>query len=52
MVVIRGANYSLIKIVLRELLPPPSSIASIRLLVASGVFLILLRFTALLPTRR
>ena len=44
MVVIWGANYSLIKIVLREL--PPPVFNALRLLVASGVFLILLAFTA------
>ena len=38
MVVIWGANYSLIKVVLREL--PPPVFNALRLLVASGVFLI------------
>ncbi len=51
MVVIWGANYSLIKVVLREL--PPPVFNALRLLVASGVFLILLAFTARTrPTRR
>ena len=51
MVVIWGANYSLIKVVLREL--PPPAFNALRLLVASGVFLILLALTARTrPTRR
>ena len=51
MVVIWGANYALIKIVLREL-PPPVFNAG-RLLVASAVFLVLLGFGARTrPTRR
>ena len=51
MVVIWGANYSLIKVVLREL--PPPAFNALRLLVASGVFLILLAFTARTrPSRR
>lgn len=51
MVVIWGANYSLIKVVLREL--PPPVFNALRLLIASGVFLILLALTARTrPTRR
>ena len=51
MVVIWGANYSLIKVVLREL--PPPVFNALRLLVASGVFRILLAFMARTrPTRR
>lgn len=51
MVVIWGANYSLIKVVLREL--PPPVFNALRLLIASGVFLILLAVMARTrPTRR
>ena len=51
MVVIWGANYSLIKVVLREL--PPPAFNALRLIVASGVFLILLAVTARTrPSRR
>jgi drug/metabolite transporter (DMT)-like permease len=51
MVVIWGANYSLIKVVLREL--PPPVFNAVRLLIASAVFLALLALTARTrPTRR
>ncbi len=51
MVAIWGANYSLIKVVLREL--PPPVFNALRLLIASAVFLALLALTARTrPTRR
>jgi drug/metabolite transporter (DMT)-like permease len=50
MVVIWGANYSLIKVVLREL--PPSVFNGLRLSIASGVFLVLLAAARTRPSRR
>jgi drug/metabolite transporter (DMT)-like permease len=51
MVVIWGANYSLIKVVLREL--PPPVFNALRLSIASGVFVAVLALTARTrPTRR
>jgi drug/metabolite transporter (DMT)-like permease len=51
MVVIWGANYSLIKVVLREL--PPPVFNALRLLISSAAFLALLALTARTrPTRR
>jgi drug/metabolite transporter (DMT)-like permease len=51
MVVIWGANYSLIKVILREL--PPPVFNALRLSIASGVFVVVLALTARTrPTRR